>query len=158
MHASPDAAAMLGHLTDCGYDYGLHLLYTGRQPESDATVALLGLFPSRVGDFWVGFYAHLFTANRAAKDTESHFLLLGFPYDKNCNAGGSSNGNITGDKLVHQSPTRCSLPQSAMDDKSGLRLRNNCLLPRNATSTVKLPSIFSYVVEIPSNGKAMVSA
>ncbi|KAI4985856.1 hypothetical protein ZWY2020_018486 [Hordeum vulgare] len=45
MHAAPDAAAMLGHLADCGYDYGLHLLYTGRQPESDATVALLGLFP-----------------------------------------------------------------------------------------------------------------
>ncbi|KAI5014495.1 hypothetical protein ZWY2020_055885 [Hordeum vulgare] len=86
--------------------------------------------------FGVGFYGHLLAAKRAAEETESHFLLLGSPYEKNCNAGGSSNGNSTGDNSAQQSQTSCSLPQSAMDDKSGLQLQSNCLLPKSATSAV----------------------
>ncbi|VAH49008.1 unnamed protein product [Triticum turgidum subsp. durum] len=86
--------------------------------------------------FGVGFYGHLLAAKRAAEETESHFLLLGSPYEKNCNAGGSSNGNSTDDNSAPQSQTSCSLPQSAMDDKSGLQLQSNCLLPKNATSAV----------------------
>ncbi|VAH33623.1 unnamed protein product [Triticum turgidum subsp. durum] len=86
--------------------------------------------------FGVGFYGHLLAAKRAAEETESHFLLLGSPYEKNCNAGGSSNGNSTDDNPAPQLQTSCTLPQSAMDDKSGLQLQSNCLLPKSATSAV----------------------
>uniref|UniRef100_A0A453CAF8 Uncharacterized protein n=1 Tax=Aegilops tauschii subsp. strangulata TaxID=200361 RepID=A0A453CAF8_AEGTS len=65
--------------------------------------------------FGVGFYGHLLAAKRAAEETESHFLLLGSPYEKNCNASGSSNGNST-------------------DDNSAQQLQSNCLLPKSATS------------------------
>lgn len=67
--------------------------------------------------FGVGFHGHLLAAKRAAEETGSCFLLLGSPYERNCNAGGSSDQNGT-------------------DGSSAQQLQSSCLLPRSATSIV----------------------
>ncbi|CAM0904072.1 unnamed protein product [Alopecurus aequalis] len=87
--------------------------------------------------FGVGFYGHLLAAKRAAEETESHFLLLGSPYEKNCNGDGSSNENSTDDSSAQDSKTSCSRPQTAMDDNSGLQLQASCLLPSASSSHVR---------------------
>ncbi|XP_047074844.1 uncharacterized protein LOC124684612 [Lolium rigidum] len=87
--------------------------------------------------FGVGFYGHLLAAKKAAEETGSHFLLLGSPYEKNCNGGGgSSNENSSDDSSAQDSKASCSLPQTAMDDnKSGQKLQGSCLVTQGATST-----------------------
>uniref|UniRef100_A0ACD5V403 Uncharacterized protein n=1 Tax=Avena sativa TaxID=4498 RepID=A0ACD5V403_AVESA len=92
--------------------------------------------------FGVGFYGHLLAAKKAAEETESHFLLLGSPYEKNCNGDGSSNEKSSADSSAQDSKTSCSPPQKAMDDNSAQdsktscsQLQGSCLLPQSASST-----------------------
>ncbi|GJN27205.1 hypothetical protein PR202_gb15204 [Eleusine coracana subsp. coracana] len=85
--------------------------------------------------FGIGFYGHLLAAKRAAEETNSCFLLLESPYERNCGGDGSSSRKIGADgESAQQLQASCSF--SAVDGNSGLQLPTSCLLPKSVTSVV----------------------
>jgi hypothetical protein len=86
--------------------------------------------------FGVGFYGHLLAAKRAAEETESCFLLLESPYERNCGGDGLSRRSIGTDNSVQQLQASCSVTHASTDDHSGMQLPTNCLLPKSVTSIV----------------------
>jgi hypothetical protein len=86
--------------------------------------------------FGVGFYAHMLAAKRAAEETDSCFLLLESPYEKNCGGDGSRSRNIGTDDSAQQLQASCSVTHASTDDHSGVQLPTNCLLPKSVTSIV----------------------